>query len=73
MDWAKIQEYSREDLIDTVEGLECDLDHCVELMVRVARGEQTVQRMGEWVSLNYPKYREQLPEQMRVLPPTREG
>ncbi len=71
MNWNKVRDYKRQDLIDEIEGLECDLDAAVELMVRVARGKQTIQAMGEWVSLNYPKYRDQLPEAMRALPPRR--
>ena len=68
MDWNKVREYKRQDLIDEIQGLECDLDSAVELMARAARGEQTIEAMGEWVSLNYPKYRGQLPEAMRALP-----
>ena len=64
---------SLQNLQDKVDGLESDLHSAVDLMVRVARGEQTIQRMGEWLSLNYPKYRQRLPEQMRALPPKREG
>jgi hypothetical protein len=60
-------------LQDKVDGLESDLQSAVDLMVRVARGEQTVQGMGEWISLNYPKHREQLPAAMRALPPQRES
>ena len=40
-------------------------------MVRVARGETSLQELGEWISLNYAEYKDQLPEQMRVLPPKR--
>ncbi|HEY4488434.1 MAG TPA: hypothetical protein VJB97_02865 [Candidatus Paceibacterota bacterium] len=43
----------------------------VQVMVRVARGETSLQQLGEWVSLNYAEYRHMLPEQMRVLPPKR--
>jgi len=64
---------SLQDLQDKVDGLESDLQSAVDLMVRVARGEQTVQKMGEWLSLNYPKHRERLPEHMRTLPPKRES
>jgi len=63
---------SLQELQDKVDGLECDLASAVDLMTRVARGEQTVHAMGEWISLNYPKYRERLPEHMRALPPKRE-
>lgn len=59
-------------LQDKVDGLEADLQSAVDLMVRVACGEQTVQRMGEWLSLNYPKQRDRLPELMRTLPPVRD-
>lgn len=62
---------SLQDLQDRVDGLESDLQSAVDLMVRVACGEQTVQAMGEWLSLNYPNHRERLPEQMRTLPPKR--
>jgi hypothetical protein len=62
---------SREDLIDEIQALECDLDYCLELMVKVASGNQTTDEMGKWVSLNYPKFRERLPERLRELPPTR--
>ena len=71
MDWKKIRTYNREDLIDKIQGMECDLDSALDLMVRVARGEQTTDEMGRWVSLNYPKYRERLPEHLRELPPKR--
>jgi hypothetical protein len=49
-------------------ALEIELEWAVDLMVRVARGEQTVQRMGEWVSLNFPQERKRLPKKMRVTP-----
>lgn len=62
---------SLQDLQDKVDGLEADLQSAIDLMVRVARGEQTVQGMGECLSLNYPKHRERLPEPMRALPPKR--
>ncbi len=64
---------SLQGLQDKVDGLESNLQSALDLMVRVARGEQTVHRMGEWVSLNYPKCRERLPELMRALPPKRES
>ena len=49
---------------------EC-LENALQVMVRVARGETSLQQLGEWVSLNYAEYRHMLPEQMRVLPPKR--
>lgn len=51
------------------DGIKDDLAKALEVMVGVARGEQTVQRMGEFISLNYPEYRNLLPELMRILPP----
>ena len=71
MDWNKVRQYKRRDLIDEIEALECELDMAVELMARVVRRKQTVHAMGEWVSLNFPKFRDQLPKAMRVLPPRR--
>jgi len=56
------------DLQDTVDGLEAELDSAIDLMIRVAHGEQTVQAMGEWVSLNFPKRRVDLPNDMQVSP-----
>ncbi len=41
-------------------GLEWELNEAVDLMVRVARGEQTIERMAEWVSMNFPKFRDRL-------------
>ncbi len=63
---------SLQDLEDEVDHLRSELQEALALMVRVARGEQTVQGMGELVSLNYPKFRERLPEAMRALPPKME-
>ncbi len=71
MDWKKIIRYSREDLLDKIQGMDCDMDSAIDLMVRVARGEQTTDEMGKWVSLNYPKFRVKLPERLRELPPKR--
>ncbi len=71
MRWEKVETYTHEDLIDEIQGLECGLNHAIELMCRVASGKQTLQAMGEWMSLNYPKYRHLLPKGMQVLPPTR--
>ena len=71
MDWSKVDTYTRQDLIDTIEGMECDLESCVNLMVRVASGKQTTDEMGRWVSLNYPKFSDRLPAHLRELPPRR--
>jgi len=71
MQWEKVHTYTRDGLVDELQGMECDLEHAVELMCRVASGRQTLQAMGEWVSLNYPKYRDMLPQEMRALPPKR--
>jgi hypothetical protein len=54
---------------DRAESLQEDLQSTLSLMVRVARGEQTVYEMGQWVSLNYPSWRHQLPASMRATPP----
>lgn len=57
---------------DKIDGLESELDSAIDLMVRVARGEQTVHNMGEWVSLNFPKFRDRLPAAMQATPPTQQ-
>lgn len=51
-----------ENALGKAAGLEEELDYAVDLMVRVARGEQTVERMAEWVSMNFPKFRDRLPK-----------
>ncbi len=60
-----------ERLRDKVDGLEADLSSALDLMVRVASGQQSVHKMGEWLSLNYPSVREKLPVEMRTIPPQR--
>lgn len=60
-----------EEELDTNTGLSFELDTAIDLMVRVARGEQTVEEMGKWVSLNFPKFRNRLPEALREVPPKR--
>ena len=60
MDWAQRAEYYEQ----------C-LENALKLMVRVTTGDATVEGMGEWISLNYPEYRDLLPKHLRVLPPTR--
>jgi hypothetical protein len=48
--------------------LKDERDACLRLMCRVARGEQTLQAMGEWIYLMYPQFRKSLPLRMRVKP-----
>ena len=71
MQWNKVREYKRKDLLDEIEALECELNMAIDLMARVASRKQTVFRMGEWVSLNFPKFRDKLPKRMQALPPIR--
>jgi hypothetical protein len=78
MDWDKIDEYTRQDLIDEIQGYqseaefyETELRLALDLMIKVASGRQTSDEMGRWVSLNYPKRRGELPEHLRELPPER--
>tara|TARA_B100000745_G_scaffold264391_1_gene189080 strand:- start:345 stop:608 length:264 start_codon:yes stop_codon:yes gene_type:complete len=58
-----------ENLEDKVDGLEYELDAAIDLMARVCSGKQSVHNMGEWISLNFPKFRERLPAQMQAKPP----
>ncbi len=55
-----------------IEALEWELKEAVDLMARVAAGTQTIQNMGEWVSLNFPEFRDKLPKQMQAVPPNLE-
>ena len=73
LNWQDTERYTREDLLDTIQGMECDLEAAVELMAKVASGKQTADEMGRWVSLNYPYYRETLPEHLRELPQRRKN
>jgi len=54
---------------DRAEGLEEDLKSVLDLMLKVVCGDQTVEEMGRWISLNYPKRRRELPTHLRERPP----
>lgn len=60
-------------LSDKVDGLTSDLEAALDLMTRVASGKQTVAKMGQWISLNYPELRDKLPKAMRIKPPKRKS
>lgn len=51
---------------DRAGGLEEDLASALCLMIRVVKGEQTAERMGEWIYLNYPELRHQLPGHIKA-------
>lgn len=46
-----------DELLDKIDGLESELDACLEVLVRRIRGEADLASAAEWVRLNYPKFR----------------
>lgn len=45
----------RNDLRDRVEGLECDLDSALDVLIARIKGEKPLETAAEWLRLNYPE------------------